>query len=67
MYYNVSGEKQYDFGYSREEGRYRKVLPSVWNFQRKKKVATDRDNLRGKVCPSCGMTRSMTNLCDCNS
>jgi hypothetical protein len=68
MYYTTDGKQHYDFGYSREEGRYRKVIPSVWNFQRSKKsnVSTDRTDLRGKVCPGCGLTRSMTNKCDCN-
>jgi hypothetical protein len=68
MYYDVSGKKQFDFNYSREEGRYRRSVPSTFpTYLRKKKVSTDRSNLRGKVCPSCGITRSMTNLCDCNS
>lgn len=67
MYYNVDGSKAYDFGYSREEGNYRKVVPPTHPIFRRKKVATDRSNLRGKVCPGCGITRSMTNKCDCNS
>lgn len=33
----------------------------------RKKVATDRNDLRGKTCPSCGLKRSMMNKCDCNS
>lgn len=33
----------------------------------RKASATDRNNLRGKVCPSCGNERSMMNKCECNS
>jgi hypothetical protein len=33
----------------------------------RKATATDRNNLRGKLCPSCGIKRSMANKCECNS
>lgn len=66
QYQDLSGKKQYDFNYSRE-GRYRRSVPSNATIFRKKKAPLDRSNLRGKICPGCGLTRSMTNLCDCNS
>ena len=31
------------------------------------KGRTPKTELRGKVCPGCGMTRSLANKCECNS
>lgn len=33
----------------------------------RKKAVADPSDRRGKVCPACGLTRSMANRCDCNS
>ena len=52
-FFNVTGE------YNNREPRQKKGF--------RKASATDRNNLWGKVCPSCGNERSMTNKCECNS
>jgi len=65
MYYNLQGEKKYDYGYTKE-GTYHIVVPGGTPTLRRKQ-STDRNDLRGKKCPSCGLTRSMMNKCDCNS
>ena len=63
-YRTLDGAVRTDFSYSRN-GTYRRPEPSDHPYRRK--ARTDRTDLRGKVCPSCGLTRSMMNLCDCNS
>jgi hypothetical protein len=54
-----------DFSYD-QEGHYFRRQPKGFNILTKKKQSTDRNDLRGKLCPSCGITRSMTNKCECN-
>ena len=52
-----------DFRYIRDTYTARAASPRGHRTIPKPK----RDDLRGKTCPSCGLTRSMMNLCDCNS
>lgn len=70
-YTTPNGAQHYDYNWSfSRDGdvHYRKSIPSSFDVtKRRRKVSQDRSDLRGKVCPSCGLTRSMTNLCDCNS
>lgn len=66
-YYTVEDNlPQRDFYYDKGMN-YRRFTPSTFNPIRHKKQSTDREDLRGKLCPSCGITRSMTNKCECNS
>lgn len=62
-YYTLSGEKQTDFTYNRI-GTYKKPLPSLHPYNKKR---IKRETTYNKVCPSCGLTRSAMNLCECNS
>jgi len=64
MYINLSNETKLDFRFNRS-GEYHND-PSVAKPFRKATKA-DRNDLRGKTCPSCGVTRSMMNKCECNS
>lgn len=51
-----------DFRYNRK-GEYHN-LPASNIYPRKKGKG---DTKLGKLCPSCGMTRSLSNKCECNS
>lgn len=55
-----------EFRFFHKTGEYNNREANVRKGFRKAS-ATDRNNLRGKVCPGCGTTRSMTNKCECNS
>jgi hypothetical protein len=57
--------------FPREDFRYGKTgkyynVPTIPRPYRKA-PKQDRGDLRGKVCPGCGITRSMNNKCECNS
>ena len=64
QYQDLSGRKHFDFGYSKT-GTYRRSVPSDGTIIFRKKAKPQ--PRYGKVCPACGLTRSITNLCDCNS
>jgi hypothetical protein len=69
QYQDLSGQKHYDFGYD-NTGDYHRVVPSTKDlplYLFGKKTSTDRNDLAGKTCPSCGIKRSKTNKCECNS
>lgn len=63
-YSDLGGTHHLDFRYN-TRGVYHNEAPSQRPYR--KALKRDRNDLRGKVCPACGLTRSMTNLCDCNS
>jgi hypothetical protein len=52
-----------DFRYNRQ-GVYHNEPPSNRPI-RKKRIK--RDSGTGPICPGCGLGRSMTNKCECNS
>jgi hypothetical protein len=62
-YQDLSGEKHYDYRYDRG-GEYHNI-PSTPKMLRKK--AIKRSSGFGSVCPSCGIARSRSNKCECNS
>jgi hypothetical protein len=63
MYYTVSGDKKVDYRFHRD-GSYDNIVVEDSPLRRRKKEKTIR---RGGICPSCGLMRSVSNKCDCNS
>jgi hypothetical protein len=62
MYYNLQNEKKEDFRFNRK-GAYNNETPIPRPFRKKMKVEAK----RGRVCPGCGIQRSVANKCECNS
>lgn len=63
MYQDLSGTKKYDFRYNKS-GEYHNDPPQDSPIRRKsvKKLSG-----YGTICPSCGISRSRSNKCECNS
>lgn len=61
-YQDLSGAKHLDYRYN-VKGEYHN-FPSASKPFRK---ASKQDPKRGRVCVGCGLVRSVTNKCDCNS
>jgi len=62
-YQDLNGTVRNDFRFMKD-GAYTDRAASPFKFGRSKQVQTVRS---GKVCPGCGMVRSVTNKCECNS
>lgn len=59
----LSTYPSHEFRYNRA-GHYHNAPPTNL-IVRKKRIK--RDSGTGQVCPGCGLVRSMTNKCECNS
>lgn len=63
MYSTLNNNKHKDFKYYKDS--YEKEHTTSFNPLTKRVVK--RSTPQNKVCPSCGVTRSASNKCECNS
>jgi hypothetical protein len=64
MYSDLSGTKHNDYRYN-TKGDYHNDDPSEGKPLRRKEIK--RSSGYGTKCPSCGISRSRSNKCECNS